>query len=180
MPRLFIALALPDDLCDRLHLMQGGIAGARWTRRENLHLTLTFIGDINAPDVLEDLDTALLRVAAAPFTLSLAGTGTFAQGSDPLVLWMGVDAPPALATLKKSIDRQLTNAAIPFEQRKYTPHVTMARFKHPDAGAVARFMQEHNLFRSAPFAVDEFVLFESKLRDDGPQYLELARYPLRG
>ena len=180
MPRLFIALALPDDLCDQLHLMQGGIAGARWTKRENLHLTISFIGDVDDPDLLEDLDTALLRVSAAPFTLSLHGTGSFAQGSDPLVLWMGVEAPPALAALKKSVDRRLTDAGVPFESRKYMPHVTMARLKHPDGGAVARFMQQHNLFRSAPWAVDEFVLYESRLREDGPQYLELARYPLRG
>lgn len=179
MRRLFTGLPIPPDVTEQLALMQGGIAGARWNVPADFHLTLTFLGEV-ADDDLEDLDRALFAATADPFVYTLKGTGAFAQGQWPNVLWMGVAAPPELAALKNSIDAQLRQTRIDFEKRNYAPHVTMARLRHADDTAVAGFMQQHNLYRSRPITVESFMLYESLSgRSPGEQrYIPVEEYAL--
>ncbi|MBU6473883.1 MAG: RNA 2',3'-cyclic phosphodiesterase, partial [Alphaproteobacteria bacterium] len=73
--RLFVALALPDQVAEGLLLMEGGIPGARWQRREQLHLTLRFIGEVDGR-VAADIDDALAALCAPGFTLELHGVDT--------------------------------------------------------------------------------------------------------
>ncbi len=181
MRRFFTALAIPDDVCDTLRLMQGGVAGARWTARADFHITLNFIGDIDN-ETLEQVDDALDDLRASAFDYTLAGTGSFAQGDWPNVLWMGVEAPPDLADLRHGIDRKFRAGGLPYEARKFTPHVTMARLRHADSDDIARFMQVHNLFRSRPIRAESVILYESlhgqKTGETEQRYVPVAEYPL--
>jgi RNA 2',3'-cyclic 3'-phosphodiesterase len=177
MLRLFTGLSLPILLRQRLTVMQGGIEGARWTERDNFHITLTFIGEVDEATA-EMIDEALSSIRIEKFPLRLKGTGSFAQGKYPKVLWMGVEHNDVLHRLKEKIDRALLVANIPFEKRKYTPHVTMARFRNPEEGKVAEFMQQHNLFSSEEFEVDEFILYQSHQTKNGSVYEALKEYPL--
>lgn len=177
MLRLFTALSLPEILRQRIHLMQGGVPGARWTALENYHVTLTFIGEADEA-AAEDIDEALASVHAASFNLSLKGTGNFSQGEWPKVLWLGVDAPAALPQLKEKIDRALDLRGIDFEKRKYSPHVTMARLKNADEGKLAEFMQANNLFASESFRAENFILYNSISTKNGAVYEPLRSYPL--
>lgn len=181
MRRFFTALPIADDVADALKLMQGGIEGARWTAWADFHVTLTFIGEAD-DDTLEQIDEALRDVRATAFDFSLSGTGSFAQGKWPNVLWMGVDAPPALADLKQQIDNKFRAAALPYEARKYTPHVTMARMSHIETDEVAGFMQAHNLYRSPAMRADYFTLYESlhgqTIGKSEQRYVPVADYPL--
>lgn len=176
MRRVFIGLPVPDDICRQLARMQGGIDGARWTHAADFHLTLTFVGEVGEP-ALDEIDDALQDLRAPAFDYTLAGTGSFAQGKWPNVLWMGVDAPPELAALKTAVDGALRRADVAFEQRKYSPHVTMARLRHAETDEIARFMQAHNLYRSAVIHADRFTLYESVAGGD-QRYLPLADYEL--
>lgn len=178
MIRLFIGIAIPDDIAEDLAAMQGGIPGARWTMRENFHLTLTFIGEVDE-NMARDIDGILRGVSVPAFDLNLRGVDTFAQGDDPKVLWAGVSPDPALPYLKSKIDRALQQEKIPFEARKYVPHVTIARFKHPDELKIGDFVAEHNLYRSRPFTVGSFILYESRMTKSGLVYEPLAHYPLK-
>ncbi|MBT7486354.1 MAG: RNA 2',3'-cyclic phosphodiesterase, partial [Rhodospirillales bacterium] len=74
--RLFVGLALPSDIRLRLQALCSGIAGARWVKPENMHITLRFVGDVNGEDV-EDLNDALADISCPPFNLSLAGVDFF-------------------------------------------------------------------------------------------------------
>lgn len=177
MLRLFAGLSLPILLRQRLTVMQGGIEGARWTERDNFHITLTFIGEIDE-GAAAHADEALSSIRMEKFSLRLKGTGSFAQGKWPKVLWIGVEESEPLRRLKDKIDRALRSAQIPFESRKYTPHVTMARLKNPDEAKVAEFMQQHNLFSTEAFEVDEFILYHSHLTKNGPVYEPVREYPL--
>jgi len=177
MLRLFTGISLPILLRQRLTIMQGGIDGARWTSRENFHLTLTFLGEVDEATA-EIADEALSAIRTEKFSLTLKGTGSFARGDDPKVLWMGVEHSEVLHRLKEKIDRALDVAKIPFERRKYVPHVSMARFRKADEAKVAEFMQANNLFSSDPFEVDEFILYRSHLTKNGSAYEELQHYPL--
>lgn len=179
--RFFTALPIVDDVADALKLMQGGIEGARWTAHADFHVTLTFIGEAD-DETLAQIDDALCGVRATAFDFSLAGTGSFAQGDWPNVLWVGVEAPPALAVLKQQIDNKFRAAGLPYETRKYSPHVTMARLRHAENADIARFMQAHNLYRSAVMRADYFTLYESlpgqKTGATDQRYVPIADYPL--
>lgn len=176
MRRVFTGLPIPQDVAAQLQRMQGGIDGARWTHAADFHLTLTFVGEVDNAQ-MEELDAALQDIRAPAFDFSLHGTGSFAQGKWPNVLWMGVDAPDDLTQLKQQVDGALRSADIAHETRKYSPHVTMARLRHAETDEIARFMQAHNLYRSAVIRADHFILYES-LPGGEQRYVSLAEYPL--
>lgn len=180
MIRLFAGLALPPDLSEELARLQGGIPDARWTAPENLHITLTFIGQV-PEDAVEDVDDALASVYAPAFDLNVSGIDSFAQGNDPKVIWLGLGDSKPLHTLKTRIDDALTRYAIPFEKRKYIPHITLARFRHmPDMQKTVDFMQAHENIETEAFPVDEFILYSSTSGKNGPVYEPLEYYPLGG
>lgn len=180
MIRLFCALELPDGLKDRLIAIGGGIPGARWVPEENLHITLSFIGEVSESS-FEDIVAALSTVDVAAFDLTVAGMGHFERKRRPTMLWAGVDANERLVHLHDRIESALRRAGFPTEERRYEPHITLARF---DNGAsvehVARFLRANNLFRAAPFRVEHFVLFSSVLGRSGPTYTAEVEFPLAG
>ena len=177
MLRLFTAIPIPVLLRQRLVVMQSSIEGAKWVERDNLHITLTFIGEVDER-VAEDIDEALSGVRTEKFKLKLKGAGNFAQGNYPKVLWIGVERNEVLSRLKDKIDRAFLRYGVEFEKRKYVPHVTLARLNHADEGKVAEFMQMHNLFSTEEFEVDEFILYQSHMTKSGSVYEALKEYPL--
>lgn len=177
MLRLFAGLSLPLLLRQRLTLLQGGIGGARWTERENFHITLTFIGNVDE-NMAEAVDEALQAVKVPPFSLSLKGADFFEKGGVPNVLWVGVSQSEVLHRLKDKIDRALYAARVPFENRKYVPHVTLARLRNPAEARVAAFIQEHSLFATENFSVEEFTLYRTHETKNGSAYEALMEYPL--
>lgn len=177
MIRLFVALELPEAVRDRLTALSGGVPGARWTERENFHLTLRFIGEVEN-GLLGDIDGALAEVSAPGFDLFLDGIGRFGTGSRSRVLWAGVERNEALAHLNQKIERALVSIGLPAEERRYSPHVTLARLKDAPADRVGRFIADHGLFRAGPIPIRHFTLFESRPGRAGPVYRPLDDYPL--
>ena len=86
--RLFIAIEPPESMRDVLLALDPHLPGVRWVRREKLHLTLSFLGnvEIDAEDRLRD---ALERLRVGPFWLPVAGLGSFGGSNRPTVLWVG-------------------------------------------------------------------------------------------
>ena len=177
MLRLFAGISLPVLLRQRLTLLESATPGARWIKRENYHITLTFIGDI-AEGTAEDMDEAFEALRAKRFKLRLKGAGCFAHHGDNKMLWIGVEESEPLQRLKDKIDRRLQVYKIPFEKRKYVPHVTVARLHNVDDARIAEFIQANNLFSSEEFEVDSFILYQSHLTKHGSEYEELKDYPL--
>lgn len=175
--RLFAGLALPPQLRRRLALLQGGIPGARWTPEANYHVTLSFIGEAD-DETADRADEALAAIRAESFSLELKGAGSFAQGDHPQVLWLGVEKNDALFRLQEKVHRALEAARVPVESRKYIPHVTLARFRHPDALKLGAFLQEHAAFSAPPFGVEAFSLYQSHQTKNGRVYEVLRDYPL--
>lgn len=177
MIRLFSAIPVPPDLRSRIALLQGGIPGAKWHVPEDFHITLAFIGDVG-DETAERAHEALAAVRSAAFSLSLQGAGLFSQGDDPNVLFLDVAQENALFSLKESVDSALTMANVPFHRRKYKPHMTLAYLKNPDRLKLAEFISAHALFRSGPFPVEEFILYQSRQSQQGAHYEALETYPL--
>ncbi|GIE98601.1 RNA 2',3'-cyclic phosphodiesterase [Paractinoplanes rishiriensis] len=134
--RLFVAAYPPAEACDDLaarlaglHVMRAGERGVntRPARRETWHVTLAFLGDVpdeKAPRAV----TALERAAAGPPpTLRLAGGGRFGRGRFT-ILWVGVDGDrDGLVRLSRSVRRELKRERLPFDDRPFKPHLTIAR-----------------------------------------------------
>jgi len=175
--RLFVGLSLPDGILARLHVMCSGIPGARWVEPGNMHITLRFIGEVDAA-AAEEIHDALSHITAAPLDLELQGLGVFGQGHKAHALWVGVSRTPALAHLQSKVESTLVRAGLAPEGRKFTPHVTLARLKKPEIGRLQTFVEGNNLFKAGPFTVEHFSLFESQLGKGGPVYTALQDYPL--
>jgi 2'-5' RNA ligase len=177
--RLFVALALPDEVRARLAGMAHGVPKARWVAPENLHLSLRFIGEVDGAQA-QDADAALAQLSAPAFTLTLTGVGQFGAGDKTRSLWVGVEDCAELTRLQGKIERALQRAGLAPEGRKFKAHVTLARFNGNPGGKLHDYLAGLALFRSQPFAVREFILFSSFLSHTGAIYRPEATYPLHG
>jgi RNA 2',3'-cyclic 3'-phosphodiesterase len=179
MLRLFVGIPFPPELRLRLSLLCAGVSGAKWVDPGNFHMTLRFIGEVDE-GVAADIDAALARLRSRPFTLQLAGTGTFGNGTAPRALWVGVERNPLLAALRDKIEQALVKSGLPPEPRKFSPHVTLARLQKTTPQAVAAFLSASAQFRAEPLKVEAFSLIASLPTKSGRVYEDEANYPLVG
>lgn len=177
MIRLFVALSLPDDVADSLTTLQTGVPGARWSTQEQLHLTLRFIGEVDGRDAAA-IDDALSAIDAPRFELALKGVGEFG-GKNPHALWAGVRDPAPVKFLSRKVENALQRIGLPAEERKFVPHVTLARLRASSRGRVMDFLTDHALYASPPFEVGGFILYSSVLTSDGSIYTAERAYRLR-
>lgn len=174
--RLFVALSLPDAVAQALALIQTGVPGARWMTREQLHLTLRFIGEVDGRDA-DAVDDALSSILEPGFALELKGVGEFG-GKRPHSLWAGVKANESLSHLQRKIESALQRIGLEPDRRKFTPHVTLARLKGTSNGHVIDFLTDHALFAGGPFEVGGFVLYSSLTTPGGSIYRAEKTYTL--
>jgi RNA 2',3'-cyclic 3'-phosphodiesterase len=176
--RLFVALSIPDAVARSLMLLQGGVPGARWQAREQLHLTLRFIGEVNGGDV-RALDDALARIDAPAFEMQMHSVGQFGN-KQPHSLWAAARRNDLLDHLQRKVDSAIRRVGQPQDAHKFTPHVTLARLRHPELERVRIWLTDHALYTSDEFTVGAFCLYSSKLTSDGSIYRVEQEYPLRG
>jgi 2'-5' RNA ligase len=167
MARLFIAIDLPAPLASELASLVQPFPGARFVRREQLHLTLRFLGEV-VPEAQRALESQLVeRVIAQKFTLAVHGGGVFPDRRRPHVLWAGIEPSRALLELQASIEGAVQLAGLAREEKPFHPHVTLARLKGPARSEVERALETLSRFSAAPFAVTAFRLYSSVLSDSG-------------
>jgi 2'-5' RNA ligase len=173
MHRLFVAVRPPAPLRARLLAAMGGVAGARWQRDDQLHLTLRFIGKVDR-HAGEDIAAALGAIHFPRFALALDGLGQFDRKGRVDTLWAGVTPHDEVTRLQAKTTQALARVGILPEQRAYLPHITIARFSR----AAAPFALPARAISSEPLEMTEFCLYESVLGRDGAAYMIVERYPL--
>lgn len=178
MLRLFVGIEFPPELKLALSLLCNGVPGARWVDPGNFHLTLRFIGEITE-DRAADVDEALALLKARRFTLQLAGTGVFG-GSRPHSLWVGAERHPDLVRLRDKIEQALVRIGLAPEQRRFAPHVTLARLRDPALDGLGHFLAVQAQFRADPLPVEHFSLIASFQTKVGSVYEDQADYLLTG
>ena len=181
MPRLFVAIDLPDATKDQiLSLRADDLPPGRWSRREALHLTLHFIGDVPEA-VARAYGRVLARVDGAAFDLRLQGVGQFPINDRPRVIWAGVQNTAALRALHEAVGDALEREGFRRERRRFQPHITLMRFRKPiRRGLASKWLQRHVDFYAEPFRVEQFALFESDLQPGGAVYSQRGVYKLSG
>ncbi|NHM14727.1 RNA 2',3'-cyclic phosphodiesterase [Xiamenia xianingshaonis] len=128
--RTFIALELPEAFVDEVAGMARALGGAvegRFAPRENYHLTLAFLGDVDdatTQQAMGALDEACAR--AVPVRLAADGLGKFGRASDA-TLWLGIAEDDGLMALAASVREGLASRRVPFDPKPFKPHVTLAR-----------------------------------------------------
>ena len=166
MYRLFIAIDLPEQVKEAVAGIAGDLPGARRVPREQIHLTLRFIGEVDEGMFLA-IKGLLSAVRSAPFSLTLKGVGHFPPGRHPRVLWVGMEESEPLRELRKMVELALIGAGVAAEERGFSPHITIARLKETPPTRVAVLEEKHRPFVAGPFPVGEFYLYSSILTREG-------------
>jgi len=184
--RLFVALEIPAAVRDNFAALINELRApdatslknkARWVRPENLHVTLKFIGHVDAGKV-DAIRAAFVEVHCnGPVELRFRGLGFFPNEKRPRVLWAGIEASANLAELASEIDARLEKLGIPRETREFAPHLTLARFDPPGISERLRAAVRENAAREfGCVRSGEFHLFESKTRPTGAEYTRLSSF----
>jgi len=178
MPRLFTGIEVPAAIAEQLSYLRGGLPGARWIDRENYHLTLRFVGDVDM-DVAEEIAAGLARVRRPAFVLKLSQVGTLGTRK-PHAVVAKTGACPALLELQAEHERVMQRIGLPPETRKFTPHVTLARLRGAVGRDIAGYLTLRGGFAAGPFPVERFVLYSARNSVGGGPYVIEAAYPLVG
>jgi RNA 2',3'-cyclic 3'-phosphodiesterase len=176
MPRLFTGLELRAAVVGQLALMRGGVVGARWLEPEDYHITLRFIGDIDA-GAARDIDETLGDIRRPKAPIRFEGLSWFG-GDKPRAIVAKVKADPALMDLQAEQERRLRRIGIEPETRKYTPHVTLARLRGASQTAVASYLALRGALIADSFNAERFVLYSAREGSGGGPYVVEAAYPL--
>lgn len=177
MPRLFIAIDIPERIKDDILSLYRAIPGAKWVDENQLHITLKFIGEVDSP-TMESIKITLRSIKAPSFDLRASSVGFFPPRKDPKVLWVGVDPKDMLTSLQGKIERALQPLKLQTDNRKFHPHITIARLDEPSTERIITFLTEHSLFLTEPFSISQFHLYQSFLRKEGAHHIKEASYQL--
>ncbi len=175
--RAFLAVPLPEHLKKTIHDtqkdLQARIPQARWTRLENLHLTLHFFAEIEQ-ETLEKLKVSMLSLSGCqrPFQVEVKGLGAFPNPHRPRVIWLGLKPRHGLDQLYRNTGKSLQQAGLVADPRPFSPHLTIARLRggQPDLTALFSSFRQETIGR---LPLDRLILYESRLRPDGAEHIPL-------
>ncbi|MEO0328590.1 MAG: RNA 2',3'-cyclic phosphodiesterase [Pseudomonadota bacterium] len=168
MPRLFTALEIPSSIALQVAMLQNGLPGARWIDRENLHITIRFMGDVE-PLVAREIAYELEQFKTKPFSLELGNLDVFGH-SKPHSLYASVKNSQSLFELQASQERLCQRLGLEADSRKFTPHLTIARVRGIKAIKIARYLSVHGYFKPPVFDVSRFMLLSSRSSTGGGPY----------
>ena len=166
--RLFVAIDLPELTRQLVAGLDPHIRGVQWVDPAQMHLTLSFFGDV--PD---DIDLALRKKLSAiefgAFFLPIVGVGTFSAKGAPKIIWIGVGkAHPHLFQIHKRVQEAALAAGLEPELKPWHPHITIARCRDVSAQSLRKFLQSNAEYDTGMVRVDDFHLYSSKLTPSGP------------
>ena len=190
MPRLFVAVNLPDAIKDRIAAISetlrknAGPSTFRWSERDQYHVTLKFLGETGDEKVSSVIE-CVREVSAKhrAFDLSLGSIGTFGEGARLKNVWVGLTGDVvSLRNLAEELERELEPLGFPPEGRGYSPHITIVR-----AGRETTLDERIRLEAALreldpleePFHVGTMELMKSRTLPEGAVYEALRRFALR-
>lgn len=167
--RLFAAIPLPDFVQAELLNLFAPMDGAKWVEEGAYHLTLEFFGEVNKHELV-DLTDAFAAMEWNEFDLTLQSVGYFGSQKTPRVLYAGVNEVEELTMLHKKIHRIAKEIGLTLEERKFKPHVTLARLKGTPYEHIGPFMAQFSLFKTRPFTIKHFHIYRSHLGASSAYY----------
>ena len=176
MKRIFIAVKAEagETLLGILSDLKRGLGGSiiKWTSLANIHITLSFLGDIE--DEMIEAINAMIHERCngfGKFELKLKGLGVFKSMADPRIIWTGIESSPDLVQLYETILNGLEDIGVKTEERAFNPHFTLGRIKSvKDNIAFKSLLDKYKNSEIQSVPVDDVILFESILFNTGPVY----------
>ena len=182
--RLFLAIELPHDV--RSHLLaarqrlESGLPKISYTKGENLHITLKFLGDVE-PKRVDAITDSLVKISTQRIELHASGIECFPNRGPIRIVAAAMDGTlPPLKALIENLEQRCKFLGFEKEQRAYKPHVTLGRAR-PVLSAKFRQLAGDatvDLWPGPTFAPPEFVLMDSQLSPQGSKYTPVARFPI--
>jgi len=178
--RTFICIEIPESIKQRIDHFQKTLkaidAQVSWTKPSNIHLTLKFLGAVEATRI-QRVAGAVERAAAGinRFEIEVGGAGCFPSPENPRVFWIGIsDVPDALKQLYANLEDELAREGFAREKRKFSPHLTIGRLRGPkNATELAEALIE-NGFKAETFKATEVIVMRSDLKPSGSIYTSQA------
>lgn len=175
--RLFIAINLPADVRETLWEVAAPLRSAqypiRWVAAESIHLTLKFLGEVDAAreDEIAGGIAAAVR-GARPFPMPVGGFGAFPSPQRPRVVWAGLEPVPPLELLQHRMEQEMERLGFPTEGRPFRPHLTLGRVKRDARGAALEGLATDldALVYETEVSVESVDLMQSTLTRQGAQY----------
>ena len=180
--RTFIAVPVPEPLFNLREKLKATISEKtgkiRWLRKDQIHLTMKFLGD-TTEDSINDVRHVMQKVADEfkPFNISIQKTGCFPKIERPRVMWIGVSGElDKLYQLVEKIQKKLNPLGFPKDEKKYHPHITIARAKYPQKKTpdISTFL--NTSFDPIPFPIKKVQFISSELFPNGPVYTILGTH----
>jgi 2'-5' RNA ligase len=183
--RSFVAIEVPGSVREVVFSLRDTIppqsAKIRWVKKESIHLTLVFLGDVHQEQV-ENIRERIVKVTQNHhcFSMSLRGAGVFPNKKRPRILWVGVshDAREKITQLAHEVTDVLDFLELE-DKKRFTPHITFGRIKViQDQDNLLRGIETLSI-ETERFRVKELTLFKSVLKPDGAVYIPLSKFPLQ-
>lgn len=181
--RTFIAIDITatQEICSLLTVFNKHLRGldVKYTALNNFHITLAFLGettDIQVNDISRDLRS--VKLPSNTIELVLEDTGVFKNGHNPSVIWVGIKPNDLLTELHRSVNQITEMHGFITENRKFSPHLTLARVKrvYPEHNLDSLLSSQKKFFGKT--MVTEFVFYQSQLTPQGPIYRPIQRFKL--
>ncbi len=184
--RTFVAIEIEplikDEIASLIYELSITRERVSWVKRESIHLTLKFLGEIDEKR-LKEISERLKKTTSKikPFRIKLEGAGWFPErSSKPRVLWIGVKYPDELKNLWKEIEREMEQIGFKPEGREFSPHITIGRVK--EGGSINKVTEILNKYLKSTFGemeVRRIILFQSVLKPDGAEYRPIERFEFK-
>ncbi len=180
--RLFLAIEIPPRISEEIVSLRAKFikrTQIREVKKDNLHLTIKFLGEVDEGMMNKVIQAIKNKVRAPSFKLKVKGAGVFPSINAPRVIWVGGESEGNhIFELKKSVDETLSEIGFP-NDKEFISHITIARVKgRTDIDEIKRLIREAEDKTFGEFDVEEFFLFESKLTPDGPIYKKIEAFRL--
>lgn len=178
--RTFLAIPLDHTTLNTINSIQHQLAPSlpdvRWTKGDNLHLTLRFFGDISEEN-LEKAAKIVVSVGSlfAPFSMTLSKVGAFPSNDRARIVWIGVQSSQ-LGELHHALQEQFHATGFPIEHRPFRPHITIGRSRQK----AGRILSQTQSTVAGTMRVDSLTLFESRLQSTGAEHLPRHTIRLAG
>ena len=212
--RSFLAFELPPEIKSVVDRVSGELRKStlpvKWVKAENMHLTVIFMGNTQMDDVPAiGEETRKISLGYAPFDISLKGIGSFPNRRNPRVLWLGLHGDlDRISDFRDTLQKHLKPFGVKEEKRRFSPHLTLGRFRRPQKGdfksrpppsrppasqaralraegrvwegALDHLFLKYSDLESPISSLKELVLFRSDLKPGGAEYTKLDVWPLTG
>lgn len=187
--RSFIAVELPDEIKLELKQLEAQLKSGRryamkWVDPDSIHLTLKFLGNIavdRSGEITKVIEDAARGIS--PFQVNVTGLGVFPNSKRVQVTWVGLGGQTGkLEQLQQNIESGMEKLGFIPEKRKFTPHLTIARFRnHASLGERQDFGQliAGTKFNAGTFVVDSISLMKSQLTREGAIYTRISSVKLK-